>query len=495
MIITIVIDYDFRLKEGKFMADYNLMGFGMDNDNFATIKVIGIGGGGCNAVNRMIEGDVKGIEFITINTDNQSLQRTKATNRLQIGEKITRGLGAGANPEIGEKAASESKDEIGQLIRGTDMLFITAGMGGGTGTGGAPIIAQIAKELGILTVGVVTRPFKFEGSKRMMNAEKGIRELEKFVDSLIVVPNDKLLDVAGDDTTLDEAFYMADQVLSYGVSGISDLVAIPGLINLDLADVRRVMTAAGVCHMGIGRASGEGRASIAIKQAINSPLLDTTIDGARGVIINFTGGKDMKLREVDEAASVIRDAVSPDADIIFGAVIDPELSDEIMITVIASGFDRATTPAGYRNILNNRTNSDKTKAEEIPIFDMPLKEKDIPDFLTSLTEDDVSINDSQTNSSSQKTTSGFLKIGQDADLDACIENLASMSVENEEIEISSGDSYKRTHTTRVDYQEQTPQTPTNFVRPEKVNYTEPPKVPVHEKKNRILPWFLQDNDK
>ncbi|MBP7402447.1 MAG: cell division protein FtsZ [Clostridia bacterium] len=315
------------------------MSFGMENEGFATIKVIGIGGGGCNAVDRMIETSVQGIEFISINTDNQALQRTKSSNRIQIGEKITRGLGAGANPEIGEKAADESREEIAQLIRGTDMLFITAGMGGGTGTGGAPIVAQLAKELGILTVGVVTRPFRFEGARRMQNAEKGIREMEKFVDSLIVVPNDKLLEVSGDDTTLDEAFLMADQVLKYGVQGISDLVAIPGLINLDLADVRRIMTSAGVCHMGIGRASGEGRASAAISQAISSPLLDTTIDGARGVIINFTGGRDLRIREVDEAASIVRDAVSPDADIIFGAVIDPELTDEVVITVIASRFD------------------------------------------------------------------------------------------------------------------------------------------------------------
>ena len=329
------------------MSDYK-MGFGMENDHFATIKVIGIGGGGCNAVDRMINGDVQGIEFITVNTDNQALMRTKSSNRIQIGEKITRGLGAGANPEIGEKAATESKDEIAQLIRGTDMLFITAGMGGGTGTGGAPIIAQIARELSILTVGVVTRPFRFEGSRRMQNAERGIREMEKYVDSLIVVPNDKLLEIASDDTTLDEAFTLADQVLKYGVSGISDLVAVPGLINLDLADVRRVMTQAGVCHMGIGRSSGEGRSANAIRQAINSPLLDTTIDGARGVIINFTGGRDMRIREVDEAASIVRDAVSPDADIIFGAVIDPEMTDDIMITVIASGFDREPAPGNTK---------------------------------------------------------------------------------------------------------------------------------------------------
>ena len=332
------------------MIDYH-MSFGMENDGYATIKVIGIGGGGCNAVDRMIESSVQGIEFISINTDNQALQRTKSTNRIQIGEKITKGLGAGANPEVGEKAVEESREEIAQLIRGTDMLFITAGMGGGTGTGGAPIVSQLAKELGILTVGVVTRPFRFEGARRMQNAEKGIREMEKYVDSLIVVPNDKLLEVAGEDTTLDEAFLMADQILKYGVQGISDLVAIPGLINLDLADVRRIMTSAGVCHMGIGRASGEGRAAAAIAQAISSPLLDTTIDGARGVIINFTGGRDLRIREVDEAASIVRDAVSPDADIIFGAVIDPELVDEVVITVIASRFeadDRVQERTGVR---------------------------------------------------------------------------------------------------------------------------------------------------
>ena len=375
------------------MSDFK-MGYGMDNDHFATIKVIGIGGGGCNAVDRMIDGAVQGIEFITVNTDNQALLRTKANNRIQIGEKITRGLGAGANPEIGEKAANESKDEIAQLIRGTDMLFITAGMGGGTGTGGAPIIAQIARELNILTVGVVTRPFRFEGSRRMQNAERGIREMEKYVDSLIVVPNDKLLEIATDDTSLDEAFNMADQVLKFGVSGISDLVAVPGLINLDLADVRRIMTQAGVCHMGIGRASGEGRAAAAIRQAINSPLLDTTIDGARGVIINFTGGRDMKIREVDEAASVVRDAVSPEADIIFGAVIDPEMNDEILITVIASGFDRELTQTRAKAPAVQNPRQQGFAFQPAAVAAVPVEEplqpvansgeiNEVPDFLSS----------------------------------------------------------------------------------------------------------------
>ncbi len=320
------------------MSDFKL-GYSMDDEPFAAIKVIGVGGGGCNAVDRMIESSVQGIDFISINTDHQALARSKAQITIQIGEKITRGLGCGADPTVGEKAAEESKDEIAQAIRGTDMLFITAGMGGGTGTGAAPVVAQIARELGILTVAVVTRPFRFEGPRRAMNAERGIREIEKYVDSLIVVANDKLLDITDEDTSIDDAFNMADQVLKFGVAGISDLVAIPGLINLDLADVRRIMTNAGICHMGIGRASGEGRAAAAVKQAINSPLLDTTIEGARGVIINFTGSRNMKLHEIDVAASVVRDAVAGDADIIVGAVTDPTLEDEIMITVIASGFD------------------------------------------------------------------------------------------------------------------------------------------------------------
>lgn len=329
------------------MSDYRL-GFSLEEEPFAAIKVVGVGGGGCNAVDRMIDSAVQGIDFISINTDHQALARSKAQTRIQIGEKITRGLGCGADPSVGEKAADESKDEIAQAIRGTDMLFITAGMGGGTGTGAAPVVAQIARELGILTVAVVTRPFRFEGPRRMQNAERGIREIEKYVDSLIIVANDKLLEITDEDTSIDEAFNMADQVLKFGVAGISDLVAIPGLINLDLADVRRVMTDAGICHMGIGRASGENRAAVAVKQAISSPLLDTTIEGARGVILNFTGGRSMKLHEIDEAASVVRDSVSSDADIIVGAVIDPTLEDEIMITVIASGFDNDDIVSGFR---------------------------------------------------------------------------------------------------------------------------------------------------
>ncbi|MBR3247478.1 MAG: cell division protein FtsZ [Clostridiales bacterium] len=323
--------------------------YSMDESNVASIKVIGVGGGGSNAVNRMVESGVQGVTFIAINTDNQALARNKAEIKIQIGEKVTRGLGCGADPSVGEKSAEESRDEIAEAIANTDMLFITAGMGGGTGTGAAPVVAQIAKDLGILTVAVVTSPFTFEGAKRAANAERGIRELQKSVDSLIIVSNDKLLDVVDDNTSFEEAFNMADQVLKFGVAGISDLVAIPGLINLDLADVTRVMKDAGICHMGIGRASGEDRATVAIKQAINSPLLDTTIDGATGVILNFTGGRGMRLSEIDAASSIVRQAAAPEAEIIVGAVVDDSLEDELMITVIASGFDgTVNASAGHR---------------------------------------------------------------------------------------------------------------------------------------------------
>ena len=323
--------------------------YSMDESNVASIKVIGVGGGGSNAVNRMVESGVQGVTFIAINTDNQALARNKAEIKIQIGEKVTRGLGCGADPSVGEKAAEESRDEIAEAIRNTDMLFVTAGMGGGTGTGAAPVVAQIARDLGILTVAVVTTPFTFEGGKRAANAERGIRELQKSVDSLIVVSNDKLLDVVDESTSFEEAFNMADQVLKFGVAGISDLVAIPGLINLDLADVTRVMKDAGICHMGIGRASGEDRAQVAIKQAINSPLLDTNIEGATGVILNFTGGRGMRLSEIDAASSIVRNEASPEAEIIVGAVVDDSLEDELMITVIASGFDNTiNASAGHR---------------------------------------------------------------------------------------------------------------------------------------------------
>ena len=351
--------------------------YSMDESNVASIKVIGVGGGGSNAVNRMVESGVQGVTFIAINTDNQALARNKAEIKIQIGEKVTRGLGCGADPSVGEKAAEESRDEIAEAISNTDMLFITAGMGGGTGTGAAPVVAQIARDLGILTVAVVTTPFTFEGGKRAANAERGIRELQKSVDSLIVVSNDKLLDVVDESTSFEEAFNMADQVLKFGVAGISDLVAIPGLINLDLADVTRVMKDAGICHMGIGRASGEDRAQVAIKQAINSPLLDTNIEGATGVILNFTGGRGMRLSEIDAASSIVRNEASPEAEIIVGAVVDDSLEDELMITVIASGFDNTiNASAGHRastsvlsrenpTIISSRAATSSTRTEYI----------------------------------------------------------------------------------------------------------------------------------
>ncbi len=488
------------------MADYR-MTYGMESENFATIKVIGIGGGGCNAVDRMIEGDVQGIEFITINTDNQALQRTRASVRIQIGEKITRGLGSGANPEIGERAAGESRDEIGQSIRSADMLFITAGMGGGTGTGGAPVIAQVAREMGILTVGIVTRPFRFEGSRRMQNAERGIREMEKYVDSLIVVPNDKLLEVATADTTIDEAFSMADQILRFGVQGISDLVAIPGLINLDLADVRRIMTNAGVCHMGMGRASGENRASVAIRQAIHSPLLDTSIDGAKGVIINFTGGRDMKIREVDEAASVVRDTVSPDADIIFGAVVDPNMSDEIQITVIASGFDRAAVPPGRANALRGASAGASSAPSASGLgagpsaaaAPSPVREPapfpaeidptlgDVPDFLTGV----------PSGASAGSPDGAPSLFGASAFPAAAPTAPASPASRGSGGFLSVGDDDGVEAATEAGYEPDPVADPIEARRPEPVRpeppHVEPPPEKEH-RRSRILPWFLQDDD-
>ena len=497
------------------MADYKLS-ISMENDHFATIKVIGIGGGGCNAVDRMIESSVQGIEFIAVNTDNQVLQRSKASNRVQIGEKITRGQGAGANPEIGQKAAVESSEEISELIKGTDMLFITAGMGGGTGTGGAPIIAQIARELNILTVGVVTRPFRFEGSRRMQNAERGIRELEKFVDSLIVVPNDKLLEIADENTSLDEAFILADQILRYGVSGISDLVAVPGLINLDLADVRRIMSQAGVCHMGIGRASGEGRAANAIRMAINSPLLDTTIDGARGVIMNFTGGRDMKIREVDEAASIVRDAVSPDADIIFGATQDETMHDEIMITVIASGFDRDTAfvPAKVTQTVNPQSQPVQPVAPSpapvsyAPVPEVPVSDPSVPDFLTrAFAPVETPAYGKPGSSGFQPSSSGFQPVGSGFHTVGAVEPSVEPVAPVEPAPTNTytaapdlGDTLQTPNFNTIFTSASSASTYTDLAasRPEPAKQPEPaaPTRPTREKSkpSRILPWFLQDND-
>ena len=317
-----------------------MLDFDVEVEQFANIKVVGIGGGGNNAINRMIDAGLKGVEFIAVNTDAQALYLSKADKKIQIGEKLTKGLGAGANPEIGRKAAEESKDIMEEALQGADMIFITAGMGGGTGTVAAPVVAEISKSLGILTVGVVTKPFTFEGKKRQANAEMGINDIKNNVDTLITIPNDRLLSIAEKKTSMIDAFRMADDVLRQGVQGISDLIAVPGLINLDFADVRTIMLNTGLAHMGIGRGSGEGRAIEAAKQAISSPLLETSIEGAKGVLLNITGGANLGLLEINEAAELIASVADPEANIIFGAVIDEKLQDEIIITVIATGFDK-----------------------------------------------------------------------------------------------------------------------------------------------------------
>lgn len=316
-----------------------MLHFETNDESLAIIKVIGVGGGGNNAVNRMIEHGVQGVDFIAVNTDAQALNMSKAPVKLQIGGKLTRGLGAGANPEVGRKAAEESKEQIEEALRGADMVFVTAGMGGGTGTGAAPVIAQIAKELGALTVGVVTRPFTFEGRKRSTQAVGGISMMKEAVDTLIVIPNDRLLEIVDKNTPMLEAFREADNVLRQGVQGISDLIAVPGLINLDFADVKTIMSNKGSALMGIGIASGENRAAEAAKKAISSPLLETSIDGAKGVLMNITGGSNLSLFEVQEAADIVASASDEEVNMIFGSVINDDLEDQIVVTVIATGFN------------------------------------------------------------------------------------------------------------------------------------------------------------
>ena len=316
-----------------------MLQFETNLDKSAVIKVIGVGGGGCNAVNRMVEAGLKGVEFIAVNTDRQALNRCLSETKIQIGEKLTRGLGAGANPEIGQKAAEETLDEITGLLEGADMVFLTAGMGGGTGTGAAPIIAKAAKDMGILTVGVVTKPFTFEGAKRRRQAELGISFLKKYVDSLVIVPNDKLLQNCEKNTTMVQAFQMADDVLRQGVQGISDLISDFALINVDFADVKSVMTDRGVAHMGVGHASGDDRAKHAVKAAIESPLLETSIQGAKAILLYVAGGYDLGMLEVSEIASLVEEQADRDCILIFGAAVNEDMQDEISITVIATGFD------------------------------------------------------------------------------------------------------------------------------------------------------------
>ena len=328
----------------------------VDHGNSAVIKVVGVGGGGNNAVNRMIEDNMDGVEFIAINTDMQDLSKSLAPTKIQIGEKLTKGLGAGGNPDIGEKSAEETKDEVARVLNGADMVFITAGMGGGTGTGAAPKIAEISKSLGILTVGVVTKPFEFEGKKRMSNAERGVSELRKSVDTLVIIPNQRLLSIIDKKTTLIESFRKADEVLRQGVQGISDLIAKPGVINLDFADVKAVMEDKGLAHMGIGHGAGENKAEIAAKAAIQSPLLETKIDGARSVLINFSGDANLDLLEADSAANLIRESIDPDAEIFFGTTINEDLEDEVIVTVIATGFEsnvKGLPPKNMRDVFSS----------------------------------------------------------------------------------------------------------------------------------------------
>jgi cell division protein FtsZ len=359
--------------------------------SFASIKVVGCGGGGSNAVNRMVEAKLKGVDFIAVNTDRQALSASKADVTLQIGEKLTKGLGAGAVPDIGKRAAEESREEIAQLLKGADLVFVTAGMGGGTGTGAAPIIADIARELNCLTIGVVTKPFQFEGKQRMRNAEAGINELKQYVDTLVVIPNDRLLQVVSKGTSMLEAFRVADDVLRQGIQGISDLIALPATINLDFADVKTIMESGGMAHIGIGSGKGENRMVQAAKSAIASPLLETKIDGARAVLINITGGEDMPILDINEAARLIQEQADSEANIIFGAGVDNTLKDEVRITVIATGFEKTAFPtrdarkksavrsaslpygtatANY-NPYENRTPVDVQEHAAMPAFEAP----------------------------------------------------------------------------------------------------------------------------
>lgn len=321
-----------------------MLEFDTGNTDFASIKVVGVGGAGSNAVNRMVESGLKGVDFIAVNTDKQALALSKAPTRIQIGEKVTKGLGAGAKPEIGQQSAEESREELAQAIKGSDLVFVTCGMGGGTGTGATPVIAEIARNQGILTIGVVSKPFLFEGKQRMRNADRGIEQLKLNVDTLVVVPNDRLLQVVNKGTTMNDAFKIADDTLRQGIQGISDLIAVPSLINLDFADVRSVMESRGLAHMGIGHGKGENRLVDAARQAICSPMLETSIDGARAVLINITGGEDISIVDINEAAQLITAAADPEANIIFGAGVDPSLEDEVKVTVIATGFEQPAQP-------------------------------------------------------------------------------------------------------------------------------------------------------
>ncbi len=345
----------------------------LEPEHFAQIKVVGVGGGGSNAVNRMIAEGLRGVDFIAVNTDGQALLMSEAPQRVRIGDKLTRGLGAGGNPEIGQKAAEESSEDLRDIIAGADMVFVTCGMGGGTGTGAAPIVAELAKSSGALTIGVITKPFTFEGSRRRTLAEEGIERLKEKVDTLIVIPNDRLLEIVDKKTSITQAFRVADDVLRQGIQGISELITVPGLINLDFADVRAIMSEGGAALMAVGKANGDTRASDAAQSAVSSTLLDVTIDGARGILFNVTGGPNLSLFEVNEAAEIIRTKAHPEANIIFGAVIDEGLGDEIRITLIATGFDAMSQRKPYV--------AGKKKTIEFPVQRFDQDDLDIPAFL------------------------------------------------------------------------------------------------------------------
>ena len=359
------LKYDtiFRIIGNTKEEGFKMLQIETEMEKAAVIKVIGVGGGGCNAVNRMVEAGLKGVDFIAVNTDRQALNRCLAETKVQIGEKLTRGLGAGANPEVGQRAAEETLDEITSLMDGADMIFVTAGMGGGTGTGAAPIIAKAARDMGILTVGVVTKPFTFEGAKRRKQAELGIGFLKRYVDSLVVVPNDKLLQNCEKNTSMIDAFRMADDVLRQGVQGISDLISDFALINVDFADVKSVMTDRGIAHMGTGRGKGENRAKDAVRSAIESPLLETSIAGAKAILLYVAGGYDLGMLEVSEIASMIEEQADRDCILIFGAAVSEEMVDEVAITVIATGFEEAV---------------EEKVVEEKPVVTVGLEAKEVP---------------------------------------------------------------------------------------------------------------------
>ncbi len=351
-------------------------------ESFAHIKVVGVGGGGCNAVERMIKEGLQGVEFIAVNTDAQALMLSSAPTRVRIGEKLTRGLGSGGNPEQGRKAAEESAEALYNVLRGSDMVFVTSGMGGGTGTGACPIVSQIAREVGALTIGVVTRPFTFEGSRRIQSAEAGIEKLKEQADTLIVIPNDRLLQIVDKRASLQDSFRVADDVLRQGVQGISELITVPGLINLDFADVRTIMSEGGAALMAVGSGKGDERARMAAEQAISSQLLDITIDGARGILFNVTGGPDLTLFEVNQAAAIIKETAHPDVNLIFGAVIDPNMGDEVRVTVIATGFERTSMP---RRVMEMPKSQPHSEVRQVKAGD-PVREMQPVEAATKLTE-------------------------------------------------------------------------------------------------------------